>query len=139
MDVEYTRRGQGNLNTVLGAIGTAGAVGILNGGLGGLFGGARNLNVNGECSENHLVNRYEASQQAKIAQLETKIKLRDSNIYTDQKSGSRSLRSQLPYVRPTTFSFAAISSWDSPFSILSFLRFSANTGNHPSYIVSQSV
>ena len=86
MDVEYTRRGQGNLNTVLGAIGTAGAVGVLNGGLGGLFGGARNVNVNGECSENHLVDRYEASQQAKIAQLETEIKLRDSNIYTDQKS-----------------------------------------------------
>ena len=55
------------------------------------------------------------------------------------KSGSRSLRSQLPYERPTTFSFAAISYWDSPFSFLSFLRFSANTGNHPSYIVPQSV
>ncbi len=86
MDVEYTRRGQGNLNTVLGAIGTAGAVGILNGGLGGLFGGPRNVNGNGECSENHLVDRYEASQQARIAQLETEVKLRDSTIYTDQKS-----------------------------------------------------
>ena len=86
MDIEFTRRGQGNLNTVLGAIGTAGAVGMLNGGcgnggiLGGLFG---NNNCNGDCTP---VNRYEAAQQARIAQLETEVKLRGSNIYTDQKS-----------------------------------------------------
>lgn len=88
MDIEFTRRGQGNLNTVLGAIGTAGAVGLLNGNgcgngiLGGLFGG----NNGGCCSDDHCVNRYEAAQQARIAQLETEVKLRDSNIYTDQKS-----------------------------------------------------
>lgn len=33
-----------------------------------------------------MINRYEAAQQAKIATLETEVKLRDSNIYTDQKS-----------------------------------------------------
>lgn len=38
------------------------------------------------CSENHVVNRYEAAQAARIAELETEVKLRDSNIYTDQKS-----------------------------------------------------
>ena len=38
------------------------------------------------CSENHLVNRYEAAQAARIAELETEVKLRDSNTYTDQKS-----------------------------------------------------
>lgn len=38
------------------------------------------------CSENHLVNRYEASQAARIAELQTEIKLRDANTYTDQKS-----------------------------------------------------
>lgn len=88
MDIEFTRRGQGNLNTVLGAIGTAGAVGLLNGNgcgngiLGGLFGG----NNGGCCSDDHCVNRYEAAQQARIAELETEVKLRDSTIYTDQKS-----------------------------------------------------
>ena len=46
-----------------------------------LFGG----NCNGGCSENNLVNRYEATQNARIAELETEVKLRDSNIYTDNK------------------------------------------------------
>lgn len=70
-------RGQVNLNTVLGAIGTYGAVG---GGnlLGGLLGGGNNCG----CSEDHLINRYEAAQSAKISELETEIKLRDANFYT---------------------------------------------------------
>ena len=38
-----------------------------------------------ECSENHTVNRYEAAQAARIAELETEVKLRDANAYTDQK------------------------------------------------------
>ena len=46
--------------------------------------GQRTANQEG-CSENHLVNRYEASQAARIAQLETEVKLRDANTYTDQK------------------------------------------------------
>jgi hypothetical protein len=60
----------------------AGALGVelLNGGIGGLLG-----NRTGGCSEDHMVNRYEASQQARIAQLETEVKLRDANTYTDQK------------------------------------------------------
>ena len=37
------------------------------------------------CSEDHTVNRYEAAQAAQIANLETEVKLRDANIYTDQK------------------------------------------------------
>ena len=70
-------RGQVNLNTVLGAIGTYGAVG---GGnlLGGLLGGGNNCG----CSEDHMINRYEAAQNAKISELETEIKLRDANFYT---------------------------------------------------------
>ena len=61
----------------------AGALGVelLNGGLGGLFGN-RNAAV---CSDDHMVNRYEAAQQARIAQLETQVQLRDANTYTDQK------------------------------------------------------
>lgn len=71
-------RGQVNLNTVLGAIGTYGAVG---GGnlLGGLLGGGGN---HCGCSEDHVINRYEAAQNARIAELETEVKLRDANFYT---------------------------------------------------------
>jgi hypothetical protein len=66
----------GIIGTVLGSLGVAG-----NNGMGlNLFG-----NNQGGCTEDHLVNRYEASQSAKIAELETKIALRDSNTYTDQK------------------------------------------------------
>lgn len=37
------------------------------------------------CESDHVVNRYEAAQAAKIAELETQNKLLESNIYTDQK------------------------------------------------------
>lgn len=80
MDIDYTRRGQGNLNTVLGAIGTAGAVGLLNGNGGGWMNG---ILGNGNCSaENMPINRYEAGMQQRIAALETEVKLRDANTYT---------------------------------------------------------
>lgn len=36
----------------------------------------------GYCSEDHHVNRYEAGQAARIAELETEVKLRDANVYT---------------------------------------------------------
>lgn len=57
----------------------AGALGVelLRGGLGGLFNG-----VNGCCNEDHSVNRYEAAQSARIAELETEVKLRDANTFT---------------------------------------------------------
>lgn len=62
----------------------AGALGVqlLNGGFNGLLGMGR---TTGCCSEDHMVNRYEAAQQARIAELETEVKLRDANTYTDQK------------------------------------------------------
>ena len=65
----------GIIGTVLGSLGVAG-----NNGMG--------LNILGNgncCTEDHLVNRYEAAQAAKIADLETKIALRDANTYSDQK------------------------------------------------------
>ena len=37
------------------------------------------------CNEDHPVDRYEAAQSAKIAELETEVKFRDSSIYTDGK------------------------------------------------------
>ena len=36
-------------------------------------------------SDNHDVSRYEAGQSARIAELETEVKLRDANAYTDKK------------------------------------------------------
>jgi hypothetical protein len=66
----------GIIGTVLGSLGVAG-----NSGMGlNLFG-----NANSGCSEDHTVSRYEAGQSAKIAELETKIALRDANTYSDQK------------------------------------------------------
>jgi hypothetical protein len=72
-------RGVAGSGLGLGIAGTA--LGVLNGGLGNILGGSANY----RCSEDHLVNRYEAGQSARIAELETEVKLRDSNIYTDQK------------------------------------------------------
>ena len=93
----------GKGTTALGIIGTAlGSLAVAGGNLLGL-GGCNNAtgwgcnnggvyqtqNVGpynvGCCSEDHLVNRYEAAQSAKIADLETQVALRDSNTYTDQK------------------------------------------------------
>lgn len=78
MENRYASKGVGG--TALGlSIGALGAE-LLRGGLGGIFGSCNN-----GCTEDHLVNRYEAAQQSRIAELETEVKLRDSNIYTDQK------------------------------------------------------
>ena len=80
MEHEYTSRGQGALNTVLGAIGTAGATGVLNN-MGGIFG------CNRAASEHdHPVSRREADMAAEIAELRTEKKLLESNIYSDNKS-----------------------------------------------------
>ena len=65
------------LGLAIGALG----VNALNGGLGNLFCGANNFH------ENTLVNRYEAQQQAKIAELETEVKLRDANTFTMSEMG----------------------------------------------------
>lgn len=67
----------GIIGTVLGSLGVAG-----NGSLGGLFSGGNNC-----CHENTMVNRYEAQQQARIAELETEVKLRDANTFTMGEMG----------------------------------------------------
>lgn len=78
MENKYASRGVGGTALGLGIAGTA--LGLLGGnGVPGILGG----NAGGvDC---HYVNRYEASQAARIAELETEVKLRDSNIYTDGK------------------------------------------------------
>ncbi len=84
--MEYTA-GKGTtamsiLGTTLGGLAVAGgsllgANGLLN---------PRAAAAEGYYSENHPVSRYEAKQAARIAELETEVKLRDANTYTDQKA-----------------------------------------------------
>lgn len=63
------------------------SLGVLNamGGLGALTGVLNPRAGSCGCNEDHLVNRYEAGQASRIAELETEVKLRDANTYTDQK------------------------------------------------------
>lgn len=81
---EFASNAKGNAGVTLGTIGTAlgGLNALSGGGLNGLFGGWGN---NCNCHENMPVNRYEAAQSARIAELETEVKFRDANIYTDGK------------------------------------------------------
>ena len=74
VEKDYASKGVGG--TALGL--SIGALGLeaLRGGLGGLLGGCGN-----GCGE-HMVSRYEAGQSARIAELETEVKLRDANTYT---------------------------------------------------------
>ena len=91
----------GIVGTSLGAI----ATGILNGNgnglLGGILGGQTPAQAQTDmlagmalasamprpcgCESDHLVNRYEAGKDARSAELETEIKLRDANTYTLQE------------------------------------------------------
>ena len=79
MEMENKYASKGIAGTGLGlAIGALG-VEALRGGFGNILGG--NNCVDG----GHAVSRYEASQAARIAELETEVKLRDANTYTDGK------------------------------------------------------
>lgn len=80
-EMNYASKGVAGTGLGLGIAGTA--LGVLAGGLNntGLFG----IRSTAGCNEEHFVNRYEAAQSARIAELETEVKLRDSNIYTDNK------------------------------------------------------
>ena len=81
VDKTYASKGVAGAGLGLGIAGTA--LGLLgNGGLAGLFNGWNGCNGAAVCNENMLVNRYEASQSARIAELETEVKLRDANTYT---------------------------------------------------------
>ena len=74
----------GKGTTALGVIGTAlGGLAVTGNGLGGLLGG------NTACmhGDNAPINRYEATQSARIAELETEVKLRDANFYALSEVG----------------------------------------------------
>ena len=77
VEKDYASKGVAGAGLGLGIAGTA--LGLLqNGGLSGIFGGSNC----GGCGDQHYVNRYEAGQSARIAELETEVKLRDANTYT---------------------------------------------------------
>lgn len=110
MEVERSKEygSKGMTGTALGlGIGALG-VELLRGGLGGILGGnaapattqtaatqtcANDALIasllaavgNGKCESDHMVTRYDAGKDAEIARLETEIKLRDANTYTDGK------------------------------------------------------
>lgn len=84
--MEYASKGVAGTGLGLGA--AALGLNLLNGNLGNLLGGCGTVNScrnGGECSENMLVNRYEAGLQAQIAAKDSQIALRDANTYNDQK------------------------------------------------------
>ena len=81
--MEYASKGIANAGLTTGIIGTA--LGAMSSGiLPNLLGGNGNAAACA-CNENMLVNRYEAAQSARISELETEVKLRDANTYTDSK------------------------------------------------------
>lgn len=77
---EFTTRAQGNLNTVLGAVGTAGA--LMPGLFGGILGGNSAAAV---CSENMPVSRYELTMAQALSAKDGEIALLKADKYTDEK------------------------------------------------------
>ena len=78
---EFASKGVAGSGLGLGIAGTA--LGLLNGGLGNLFGYGNCAAA--ACSENQLVNRYELDMENKLVSKDSEIALLKSNIYTDQK------------------------------------------------------
>lgn len=77
---EFASKGVAGAGLGLGIAGTA--LGVLNGGLGSIFGANNVANV---CSDNTYVNRYELDLENKLVAKDSEIALLKSNIYTDQK------------------------------------------------------
>ena len=81
MEMNFASKGVAGSGLGLGIAGTA--LGVLNGGLGNILGG---WGCNRSATPDGIpVSRYEATQAARIAELETEVKLRDANTYTDSK------------------------------------------------------
>ena len=75
VEKDYASKGVAGAGLGLGIAGTA--LGLMqNGSLGGIFG------VNGCNGGSAYVTRYDAEKDARIAALETEVKLRDANTYT---------------------------------------------------------
>jgi hypothetical protein len=87
-DVKVPSNGQVNLNTVLGALGTAGflGMGVGNGCNGGILGNILGGNRNCGCESDHVVNRYELAMEKELAAKDSRIALLEANTYNDQKT-----------------------------------------------------
>ena len=82
----YASKGVAGAGLGLGIAGTAlGLMGNNGNLLGGLFGNGCCNNMQANCSENMMVNRYELAQEQKISELQSQIALRDANTYMDSK------------------------------------------------------
>lgn len=80
---EFATRGVGAAGLTTGIIGSA--LGAMNSGiLPNIFNGWNNNGCG--CSEDRVVNRYELAQENTINDLKSQLALRDSTIFTDQKS-----------------------------------------------------
>jgi hypothetical protein len=77
-EVNVASQGQSTLNTVLGAVGTAGSMGILSGILGG------NRNQQPQSEGDRPVTRYEMSLWQQINEEKTKNALLEAKGYTDK-------------------------------------------------------
>lgn len=77
-EVNVASQGQSTLNTVLGAVGTAGSMGILSGILGG------NRNQQPQSEGDRPVTRYEMSLWKQINEEKTKNALLEAKGYTDK-------------------------------------------------------
>ena len=78
-EANVTTQGQGTLNTVLGAVGAAGSMGLLS----GLLGGNNNRN-GGRNSEDKPVTRYEMSLIRESIAKDNEITLLKAQQYTDR-------------------------------------------------------
>ena len=83
VEKDFARKGTAGAGLGLGIAGTA--LGLLNGGLPNLLGGLGGCGA-AMCSENMPVSRYEQSKENTISELRAQLALRDSTIFTDQKS-----------------------------------------------------
>ena len=81
MEMENNFASRGVAGTALGLGAGALGVSLLNGGLGNIFGGC---GCNGNAG---YYSRYDAEKDAKIANLETEVKLRDANFYSLSEVG----------------------------------------------------
>ena len=89
-DKHVTSQAQGNLNTVLGAVGTAGALMGGNGLFGNLFGNRNGCGNNDcgcgyGCSDNQPVTRYDANLLLALNAKDAEIANLKSDQYTDKK------------------------------------------------------
>lgn len=79
METNFASKGVAGAGLGLGIAGTALAV---------MSGGLNNIGIGvgrTACPEDHVVNRYEAALQGRLAELETRNKLLEANIYSDSK------------------------------------------------------